>query len=162
MAARLRPSPDEPRTRLKQASLWSPTRLSILEAVHAEPGLSVADVARRIERDPSTVWNHLHLLRAATLIRTERDGRQLRVYPANGLSERQPFAARLGASRPVFDAIAGGVPGRPVPIAHACGITRHAARYHLDRLARLGVIKRTERRVLVTQRIYSLSADPMA
>jgi predicted ArsR family transcriptional regulator len=53
----------------------------------------------------------------------------------------------------VYEAIEQGVPRRPVPIAHALGITRQAARHHPARLARLGAVravvvevKRTEQR----------------
>jgi DNA-binding IclR family transcriptional regulator len=145
---------DEPRTRLKLASLWSPTRLAMLDAVHANPGAWMTDVARAISRHPSVVWTSVHLLLRAGLIRRERDGRSVRLWPVSGHSARDLFLARLGPSAPVYEALASGVPGRPVPLAHACGITRHAARYHLTRLTRLGAIRSVETRVLVTERRY--------
>lgn len=159
MAARLRPSPDEPRTRLKQVTLYSPTRVAILDAIAGAPGASASEVARRIGRDPSTIWNHVHVLAQAGLIRPEREGRLLRLYPVSGLTPRERFLARLGPSAPVYDAIRGGVPGRPVPVAHACGITRHAARHHLTRLARLGVLRIVEQRKLVTERVYWIADE---
>lgn len=154
MAARLRPTPDEPHTRLKQVSLFSPTRVAILDAVQAEPGLSASETARRIGRDPSTIWNNAHLLVQAGLIRIEREGRRLRIYPTSGLTPEERFLARLGPSAVVYEAIKNGAPGRALPIAHACGITRHAARYHLTRLARLGALRIVEQRKLVTERVY--------
>lgn len=159
MAARVRPVAGEPRTRLKQASLWSPTRLAMLDAIRAHPGMCVSDVARATRRHPATMWTNVHLLVSAGLIRAERDGRAVRLYPAGDMSARERFLARLGPSAPVFEAIESRVPGRPVPIAHACRMTRHAARRHLERLARLGAIHRVERRVLVTEYVYRVSDD---
>jgi predicted transcriptional regulator len=69
---RARPRAGEPRTRLKQASVFSPTRLAILRAVAAEPGASMSRVARAIERHPSVVSIDVHLLRQAGLIVLEK------------------------------------------------------------------------------------------
>lgn len=154
MAARLRPQADEPQTRLKQVSLFTPTRVAVLDAVTARPGASLTDIARIIGRHVSTIDTNARLLVQAGLVRTERDGRRIRLYAVGALSERELFLARLGPSAAVYDAIVNGVPGRPVPLAHACRITRHAAQHHLDRLARLGAIRAIETRVLVTQRAY--------
>lgn len=159
MAARIRPMPDEPRTRLKQASIWSPTRLAILDAVQAEPGLSASDAARRIGRDPSTIWNNVRLLTQAGVVRPEREGRRLRLYPVGGVTPEERFRIRLGESAAVYDAVADGVPGRPLPVAHACAITRDAARYHLNRLARMGIFRSVETRRLVTVRSFEIAIE---
>lgn len=151
MGARFDPTLGEPRTRLKLVSLFTPTRVAMLEAIHAQPGLSASEVARAIGRHPATMWSNVHLLLQSGLVRAERDGRRLCLFPATGLTERQRFLARLGPSAADFLAIEAGTPGRPVPIAHACGITRHAARHHLKRLARLGALRAVETRVLVSE-----------
>jgi predicted transcriptional regulator len=68
MAARVRPTDTEPVTRLKQASLWSPTRLAILAHVRAHPGVSYSDVARALGRHPSQIIADAHLLRQAGVL----------------------------------------------------------------------------------------------
>lgn len=160
MAARLRPLADEPHTRLKKASLFTPTRIAVLDAVTARPGASMTDIARIIGHHVSTIDTNARLLVQAGLIRTERDGRRIRLYAVGALSEHELFLARLGPSAVVYDAIVSGVPGRPGPLAHTCGITRHAARDHLGRLARLGAIQSVETRVLVTQSTYRVVDTP--
>lgn len=160
MAARLPPVADEPRTRLKQASLWSPTRLAILDAIHVEPGLCASEVARRIGRDPATVWTHLHLLRQAGLVTSDRVGRRVMLFAPGDVPAEDRLRAHLGAGMPVYDAIERGIPGRPMPIARACGMTRHAARYQLTRLVRLGFLRRVAARVLVTQQKFVVTETP--
>lgn len=154
MGARFDATAGEPRTRLKLVTLFTPTRLAMLEAIHARPGLSASEVARAIGRHPATMWSNVHLLLQSELVRSERIGRRLCLFPAAGLSERERFLARLGPSAFVCEAIERGVPGRPVPIAHECGISRHAARSHLSRLARLGLLRTAEQGVFISQRVY--------
>lgn len=69
---RVRPMLDEPHTRLKQASIFSPTRLAILRAVAEEPGVSMSRVARRIGKHPSLVSTDARLLMEAGLVVLEK------------------------------------------------------------------------------------------
>jgi DNA-binding IclR family transcriptional regulator len=123
----------------------------MLDAIRARPGASMSDVARAIGRHPATVWTSVHLLASAGLLWAERDGRAVRLFPSGGLSPRDRLLAKLGSSAAVFEAIERGVPGRPVPIAHACGTTGHAARSHLNRLRRLGALRQIVVEVTVTE-----------
>lgn len=156
MAARLRPTPDEPRTRLKQASLWSPTRLAILDVIRERPACSMTDVARAIGRDEATVSTNVRLLRDAGVIIVDRNGRRMALYLTGQLSARERLLARVGDSRPILDAISRGHPESAASIAHELGLSRNVVRYHLGRLARLGLIRTIETKVLVTRTRFVL------
>lgn len=158
----MRPLVDEPASRLKVVSIYSPTRLAILEAARARPGVSLSDVARLIGKHASTIESNVHILHKAGLVRCERDGRRVRLFLAGELSEEQLFRARLGEGAPILEAIRRGVKGRPGAIARELGITRHAACYHLKRLVRLGTLKTVQRRVLVTESRYVVSEEASA
>jgi DNA-binding transcriptional ArsR family regulator len=54
----------------------------ILELVRGEPGLSSAEVASRCGLQPSTVTYHVQRLQAAGLLTGLRDGRSVRLHPA--------------------------------------------------------------------------------
>lgn len=159
MAARIRPTPDEPRTRLKQVSLFTPTRVGILDAIRAKPGCSMTDVARAIGRDESTVCTNIRYLREAGLVLVERDGKRAALYLDGHMSERERVLARLGESGPVFEALSRGHPESAASLAHELGLSRNVVRHHLKRLARLGLVRAIEARVLVTRTRYVLKDE---
>lgn len=56
--------------------LGDPTRLRIVLACLAQP-TSVGDIAARLELSSSLVSHHLRLLRAARIVKAERQGKQV-------------------------------------------------------------------------------------
>lgn len=56
--------------------LGDPTRLRIVLACLDEP-ISVGDIADRLELSPSLVSHHLRLLRAARVVKADRQGKQV-------------------------------------------------------------------------------------
>lgn len=132
----------------------------MLELIRASPGLCLSDLARALGVHPSTVDSNVHILTQANLIRKVPDGKRVRLFAAGELSPRDAFLARLGASAFVYEAVARGVPGRPVPLAHALGISRHEARSHLARLAKLGVVEARTIHVIVEQRRFVVPEHP--
>lgn len=149
MAARLRPVDDEPHTRLKQVSLFTPTRLAILDAIRETPGISMTDVARRLGKHPSVVYEHLHYLRQARLVLSERNGRRVALFLDGDLTEEERRTARAGPSARVLELVREGVTS-PSAIGIALGVSRHSARYHLHRLAQMDLVRTVQTRVLVT------------
>ena len=62
--------------------LGDPTRLRVLLAC-LEEARAVGDIAAEIGISPSLTSHHLRLLKAARLVRGERDGRQIRYVAAD-------------------------------------------------------------------------------
>jgi DNA-binding transcriptional ArsR family regulator len=56
--------------------LGDPTRLRIVLACLAQP-IAVGDIATRLELSSSLVSHHLRLLRAARIVKAERQGKQV-------------------------------------------------------------------------------------
>ncbi|MDX1580971.1 MAG: metalloregulator ArsR/SmtB family transcription factor [Alphaproteobacteria bacterium] len=56
--------------------MGDPTRLAILELV-LEDRLPVSEIAHRLDHSVSLISHHLRLLRAARLVRSEREGKQV-------------------------------------------------------------------------------------
>ena len=56
--------------------LGDPTRLRVLLACHAAP-IAVGDIAKTVNGSPSLVSHHLRLLRAARIVKAERQGKQV-------------------------------------------------------------------------------------
>lgn len=148
MASWLRPVEGEPHTRLSKVRLFTPTRLAILDAIRDSPGISMSDVARRISRHPSAVYEHLHYLRQARLVLVEPNGRRVALFLDGDLSEEERRAARAGPSARVLKLVREGI-SSPSAIGAKLGISRHSARSHLLRLARAGLVRAVETQVLV-------------
>jgi len=55
----------------------APARRALLDALRAEPGLTLNDLAQRNGHRPQSVWDHLDRLRRAGLVFAERRGRSL-------------------------------------------------------------------------------------
>jgi len=75
-----RDQPDDEETILVAETfklLGDPSRLRIALAVMDEP-IAVGAIAEQLNLSPSLVSHHLRLLRAARLVRPERDGRTVR------------------------------------------------------------------------------------
>ncbi len=70
-------------------TLWkelpiSSIQQSILDEVRRVPGVGVRELARTVNRRPSSVSDNVKALTREGLIRTERTGRKLQCYPKNG------------------------------------------------------------------------------
>lgn len=159
MAARVRPRAGEPRTRLKQVSIFTPTRIAILDTVRAHPGCTMTEVARAIGRDESTVSTNARLLRQARLLIVERMGKRSALFIAGASTPEQRLSAQLGASARLLAELDGQVPMSVPYLARTLGESRHFVRYHLTRLTRLGLVRPRAIRVLVTRTAYAAVAD---
>jgi predicted transcriptional regulator len=73
--------------------LRAPGARAVMQVVQAEPGLSGADVARRVDFDSSTVAYHVRRLRRAGAIRGRRQGRRVELYPTDPAAAALTLAA---------------------------------------------------------------------
>ncbi|MDA0261121.1 MAG: metalloregulator ArsR/SmtB family transcription factor [Proteobacteria bacterium] len=64
------------------------TRLRIVLLICATGRVPVGNIATQLQISPSLVSHHLRLLRAARIVRTERQGRQIFYSPADAHIER--------------------------------------------------------------------------
>lgn len=134
-------------------SIFSVTRIAILDAVRAKPGCSYSDVARAIVRHPSVVYDNARRLQRAGLLIVEPNGRSVALFATGDLTPEQRVEARLGDSYRVLKLVRQGTTS-PALIAYELGTSRHAVRHHLERLVALGLVRAVETRVLVSRRAF--------
>lgn len=109
-----------------------------------EPGLSTRHVARAVDVPEATAAYHLHRLARAGELVTERVGRIAAHYPNGWGDERARRIAALSAdARGVLAALKEAErPLRPVDVERITGLSRGAARWALETLAREGLARR--------------------
>lgn len=62
------------------AALAHPARRRMLDLLRAQPGLSIAALAKKFDMSAVGVLKHVKILEAARLIHTEKSGRERRLY----------------------------------------------------------------------------------
>lgn len=117
-------------------ALEHPRRAAMLALVQHEPGLTLADLQRRLDLPNGALRHHVRLLEVAGMLRTVPDGALRRLYPTAaprvaptpGLGERA--LATLRARGPM----------RASALAEELGVSRQSLHYHLKRLEKAGKV----------------------
>jgi len=110
-------------------ALEHPRREAMLALVRAEPGLTLADVQRRLALSNGVARHHVALLQSAGLVRRSHDGARRRLWPIGAAIVAAPS---LGERAVTLVEQRG--PMRAAEIADALGVSRQSLHYHLKRL----------------------------
>lgn len=117
-----------------------PVRGRMLAEVRAAPGLTVADLQRRLDLANGAVAHHLGTLERTRHVVSLRDGAQRRVYPIEDVKGARPsLAAR------VAELLAARGPMQAAAVARDLGLSRQSLHYHLPALERTGAIRLEKR-----------------
>ena len=123
-------------------------RASFYEAVRQAPGLSLAELSRRLDAHPTTIRYHARLLVRAGLVSERVAARQRRFF-LNGTRGAAAIAASRRAlaratAREAYKAIARAPGIRASQIARVVGTSHENACYHAKRLAELSLVEARE------------------
>jgi DNA-binding transcriptional ArsR family regulator len=86
-------------SRAELLALRAPLAQPVLAAVAESPGLSLAEVAAEVKASPQSVLRARGPLEALRFLETQREGRSVRTYPAEGLPQ---FLAKRTADLPLL------------------------------------------------------------
>ncbi|MCA1813831.1 MAG: MarR family transcriptional regulator [Halobacteriales archaeon] len=117
-------------------------RDAVLAAVRAAPGASLAEVARAAGVAHSVAKYHVDRLEAAGLVRTERRGKRRHCVATGACASPRALAGSPGARLVLarLDDLGQAAPLRDV--AQGLPMGKTGVRWHLDRLARAGLVDR--------------------
>ncbi len=128
------------------------TRRRVYEALQADPGIRLAEVARRAGCSASTARYHLRRLQREDMVRAAGEPRMQRWFPCGDMGRRameREAVLAVGNSREVYQAIQA-APGASLgEIAETVGTTPPAAHKIIARLVEAGLVikERDGRRV---------------
>lgn len=118
------------------------TRVRILGALAGTPGLSVAQLARALALDATTVSYHLRLLVRERAVGTTGEARRAVYFPAGVTpAAARSRAATTGAAGRVLGAVRATPGARKTELARALAIARATLAWHLARLERAGLVR---------------------
>ncbi len=125
--------------------LAHPARAQLMETLEAEPGLHHSELVRRANSTNTAVEHHLRILLARNLVVRRREAGYTCYFPARGVDRREvaalPWLRNDGARR-VLEAVATR-PGRSgIQLAAETGLDPATVTYHLQRLAKGGLVDR--------------------
>ena len=111
----------------------------MLALIRAEPGLHMRELQRRTGFEWGRFHHHILLLRDASAVRVDRQGRRVLLYPADVVPPRvrrlEPTAERL------VESVCANPGATPKDLARRVGVSRQLAAYHLRRLEGLGIVR---------------------
>ncbi len=122
------------------------TRERLTQLVYTMPGIHLRMAQRALEKSIGTVVHHVEVLVDDGIIRREREGRYVRLYPnarprgsvTHALAKR--FWRLSSAAGRVFHVLSRG-PMRLVEVARRAGVSKQLAYYHLRRLLSQGLVR---------------------
>ena len=115
--------------------LQHPRREAIVELVQAQPGLTLADVRRRMGMSNGVARHHVALLEAAGIVRAVPDGTRRRLWPIGEPARAvPPLRDRVAHTLRLRGAMSS------VDLAGELGVSRQALHYHVKRLVDEGRI----------------------
>lgn len=117
-------------------ALEHPRRASMVALLREEPGLSLAEVQRKLALSNGVARHHVALLEAAGVVRVVQDGPLRRLWPVESARVAPTPALRERALLTLRER----GPMRAPELAHALGVSRQALHYHLKRLEQDGAI----------------------
>ncbi|HEX2023033.1 MAG TPA: helix-turn-helix domain-containing protein [Candidatus Thermoplasmatota archaeon] len=114
-----------------------PTRRAIRDLAHAEPGILLADIQKRIGLANGALRHHVDSLERAKVLRSVHEGQYRRIYPA----EAPRVQAAPGLADRVVLALHEHGPLPAAELAARLGVSRQSLHYHVKRLAAQGRIE---------------------
>lgn len=153
MAARIPPGPDEPTTRLRQVSLYTPLRLAILDELAATPGATASEVARRVGRHQATIFAHVHHLARGGLVHRLKTGHTVRLFLSGQTTAEERERAIAGETWELLQLVRSGE-GDAAQLALRLGLSRSTVQKRLRKLARLGFVRPMQTRILVSRTLW--------
>lgn len=130
--------------RVREDPLGSPQRVRLLQAVEQEPGLGMKALGRALAwPSPSTLKHHLKVLEAAGLVRVERNGRVLSVWPTSRRFGDREEAVRNALLNPVWRRVLEAVVGGAVTqrmLEGALGVAQSVVSWHVRHLVTAGML----------------------
>lgn len=150
----------------KEKLLASPARRRIYDAIRAEPGLSMSELARRVDLSWTGAALHVDQLEQAGLTRSVLGGRRRALFATNIPLSIAPEAPALLAE-PACRAVALAIIDRPgMRVWELCeeiGTSERSAYHHVLRLTKAGLIASTNARLYqgltATTELLALLAD---
>lgn len=127
----------------KKEILNNTYRDRIVALVRAEPGITAPELKARVGGSLSTIVYHMRVLGKNHLVSNLIDGRHKRFFPTDKVSwgERGRLAAlRNAKTRELYDLIHDEPGLAPKDLSHRTGISRPTVYWHVDRLARVGLV----------------------
>lgn len=138
--------------------LGNGTRVRIHELLAEEPGLIVAEIARRLDIHYTTAEYHLEILAEHDLVVRKRSGGKERVFPSDLAPQAEVIALeRSPKRRRIFETVRAAPGISRCELAKHLDLSRDAVAYHTDVLAEDGlVVKEKDRGEII---VYP-DADP--
>lgn len=130
-------------------ALEHPRRAGMVALLRVEPGLTLAEVRRRLGMSNGVARHHLALLEAIGAVRVVSDGALRRLWLAGEPAKPVPPLRDRA-----LDAVAQRGTMRASELAQALGVSRQALHYHLKRLVEeghLGAVRRDNELVIETR-----------
>lgn len=136
------------------------TRARIYEYIKKHPGVHITEMERSLKLAPGNLAYHLRRLSDAGMVRSLRYGLRTFVFPADLFGEKQEVLMGLLTLTAPRDILLCILEAPGITQKELAGRLKHSAPtiwWHIDRLARLGVIsRRREGRTVV----YQVIANP--
>lgn len=122
----------------RDALLHAPIRQKIYHEVALAPGIHMRELFRRVGGGWGGFRAHLRALEAAGYVKTAKAGNQRTVYLQ---TEAAPEAALHPTARKILEHVpSAGQSVAVADLARSAGVSRQLVRYHLERLAELGLV----------------------
>ncbi|HVL88395.1 MAG TPA: helix-turn-helix domain-containing protein [Candidatus Thermoplasmatota archaeon] len=124
-------------------TLANPTRRAVLDHVAARPGATAHEVARACSINYRTAAHHLGVLHEFGALEAREVGARLRYFGNGRLSDagkRAALALRHPQAARVVRALARDPRGSLSALAARAGLPKSTAKWHVDRLRRLGLV----------------------
>ncbi|MGQ0534659.1 MAG: winged helix-turn-helix transcriptional regulator [Methanobacteriota archaeon] len=150
---------------LAARALENPERRRIYDEIVRRPGVNPGDLRAATGLHYTTCEHHVRILADLGLIQTLRLGVHLRLYENHGrygATETRVLAAmRHATTRAVLTHILRNPHVRPAEVARAVGLSRPAAKHHVDRLVSLGLVEAGRDGTAVRLSIAPKAVDPL-
>ena len=118
-------------------------RQRVYNLIRDHPGISISEIARRMDNYWTSAAFHVKNLERAGLVETRRTGRRRLVFPSNG-KDAQELAQDSLLAEPQCVRVASAIvahPGRRVPeLCRLTGMSARAVYHHVKRLADAGLV----------------------
>lgn len=137
-------------------------RQEILDAVRADPGLSVADLVGRLAGSRTALVHHLRVLERAGRVAFLRDGRSRRCFPVEdgpaGRTRAEATALRHPRTRDLLAYVTAHPGVTQTDLSRAAALGSSSVVWHTARLARAGLLSSV--RVAGRRRFYAAGTAP--
>ncbi len=128
----------------RDRALEHPVRAAISDAVHAEPGIHLQELGRRVGKQAGVLRHHVDVLVAKDLIKARRDRGYICFFPptAGAATMQQAAVLRNPTAKQLLDQV-NARPGQTMgDAAVALGVSAGTVTYHATRLEQRGLLRR--------------------